>query len=109
VEVVRRRVERLGLVAARAETVVRERDLARVHVVAVAARHAAAVHLRLQERAVLVDLVQDLSVGVVERGVEEAHVVAVGERTAERVRRAVRTATRVAPRARLDLGTEDTR
>src|SRR5690606_28338695 len=77
----------------------------RVRVVAVGAGDALGIHSRLQERAVLVDLVEDLAVGVVEPGAQLREVVGVCVgRAGQGVARAVRLAPRVAAGALLDRG-----
>ena len=75
-----------------------------VRVVAVRAGHARGVHLALQERAVLVDLVLLLAVGLVEPLFKQGHAVGVGQRLAELVVEPALSATRVAARTRFHLG-----
>ena len=80
--VVSRRIELAARVAARTQRVAGGVQLQRVRVVAIAAGHALAVHPALEERAVHVDLVEDLAVVVVEPLVEEGHPVRLGQRIA---------------------------
>ena len=68
-------VELLRHVAAGADPFRRAGHLEVVRVVAIGAAHALRVHLALQKRSVLVDLVQDLPVGVVETLVEQRRAV----------------------------------
>ena len=79
-------------------------QLGRVRIVAVRAADAARVHPRLQERAELVVLVEDLAVRVVKPGPQQREVERVVERRAgQRIAVAERLAPRVAGRALLDL------
>ena len=87
-----------------ADAVRRALDLQVVRVVAVRAGDAGRVHLALEERAVLVDLVLDLAVGEVEALLEERRPVRLQERLAVDVVVGDDRAPRVAPRAGLDLG-----
>jgi hypothetical protein len=70
VEVVVVAVVDLRLVASRAEVVPGGEELEAVDVVAVAATNVVAVHLALHERAVDIDLLENLAVGVVETVVQ---------------------------------------
>ena len=71
VMVVLRAVEPGGEVALRAHGIARGAQPEPVRLVAVGARHAGLEHAALEERPVLVDLAQDLAVGVVEARVEQ--------------------------------------
>ena len=90
-------------VTLQAQRVVFQHGFHRVHVVAVAAAHVALVHLALRERAVNVDLVEDLAVGEVQALVEQARQEGVHEGAAVVVEIAHRGAPRVARRAQLDV------
>ena len=70
-------VEHLGAVALGADTVAGGTQCLAVGFVAVAADHAGLVHLALQERAVDVDLVQNLSIRVVQRRLQHGQSVGV--------------------------------
>jgi len=97
------RVVRRRLVARSAHAVALGPQARGVRVVAVGARNAARVHAALQERAVLVVLVEDLPVGLVEPLVEEGHAVRLREGLAGTPVLADLRAPRVAPPAALDL------
>ena len=56
-----------ALVTLRAQAVARELQLQRMRIVAIGAAHVVRVHLALQERTVLVHLVENLPVGLVQR------------------------------------------
>ena len=60
-----------GDVALRAELVAGELQLERMRIVAIGAADAVGVHLALEERAVFVDLVENLAVVVVQAGGEQ--------------------------------------
>jgi hypothetical protein len=55
------------------------RNRGAMRIVAIAARHAMAVHTALSERAIFVHLVMDLTVGEVERVIENRGPVGVSE------------------------------
>ena len=76
--VMRGRGEDLAPMAPRADRI-RLFDAEAVRVVAVAADHARAVHPALEERAPHVDLVEDLTVRVVQALLEERGAVAIEE------------------------------
>ena len=79
-------------------------ELDRVRLVAVRAAHAAGVHPRLQERAVLVVLLEDLPVGLVEPRPQQREVEGIVEgRAGQRVAVTEGLAPGVAGRALLDL------
>jgi hypothetical protein len=90
--------------ALRAHGIARWPEVSAVGVVTVRARHARGVHLALQERPVLVDLVLDLAVGVVQGGVEERHAIVLSQRLAGEVVVEDLRAAGVASAAGLDLG-----
>ena len=75
-----------------------------VRIVAVRAGHARAVHRALEERAVLVDLVADLAVGVVARALEEAHAIRLLQRLTRQEVAPDRSAARVTSTTRFHLG-----
>ena len=103
VEVVVARVVTFALVALQAEAVALEVQLQRVAVVAVAAAHLARVHLALQERPVDVDLVEDLTVRVVQPLAQQRRQVGVEQLTAGVVVVAQLGAAAMAGRAQLHL------
>src|SRR5512132_2558370 len=74
-----------------------------VRLVAIAAGHALGVHPALHERAVLVDFVADLAVGLVEARLEQCREVGVRQRLAARRLLRELAAPRVAARAGVDL------
>ncbi len=103
VVVMRRRVEDLRRMAAAAQCVALLVEPQAVGVVAVATRDARGVHAALEERAVLEDLVLDLSVGEVEVFLEERHAVGVEDGPAMDVVLAQHRAPAVTAGAGLDL------
>ena len=103
VVMVRGGVEPGRQMAARAHRAGRRGRLEAVRVVAVAARHARPVHAGLQKRSVLVDLAEDLAIGVVELGVEQRRPVGIEQGATVDVAVVDQTAPRVAPRAALHL------
>jgi hypothetical protein len=82
VEVVLRSVVRDRRVTPGAQRVPGLAQAPAVRLVTARARHAGLVHLALEKRSVLVDLIEDLPVGVVEALVEERHAVRLPERLA---------------------------
>jgi hypothetical protein len=77
VEVMVQRLIPAGRVATEADPAARGAELAAVWVMAVRARHTAGEHLGLEEGAVFVDLVADLSIGVVQAVVQQRDPVGV--------------------------------
>src|SRR5262245_49289004 len=92
------------LVAARTDFIAGKLDFRRVGIVAVGAANALMEHLALEERAVLVHLVQNLSVGVVRLLAEQLAGVVVVEPAAGGKTAMNGATARVARRARFDLG-----
>ena len=103
VVVVRRRIVLAWQVTGGAEAIALGAQLAAMRIMAVAARDAARVHLALQERAPVVNLVALLAVGMVERAREERRTIVVEKRLAGFVALGDLAAPRVALRAHLDL------
>ena len=103
------RVEARRRVALRAHRVARHAQLLAVRVVAVGAGDALRVHAALQERAVVVDLVAHLPVGVVEIRLEQRDTIGVAERRAGMPGVVELAAPRVASRAGLDLAARGSR
>ena len=101
--VMRGGVELRRRMAARAGAAGRLRHPQAVRVVAVAARHAGAVHLALEKRPVLVHLPENLSIRVIELGNEQGRTVGVEQGTTVNVAVVDDGAPRVAARAHLDL------
>src|SRR5262249_59088042 len=97
------RVELRREVAARARGARGLGCLEAMRIVAVAARHARAVHPGLQERPVLVDLTEDLAVGVIQVGFEQRRPVRVEQGAAVNVTVIDDAPPRVTPSARLHL------
>src|SRR5262245_66074281 len=95
--------ETLGRMAACAQRVASREKLQAVRVVAVAAGDARRVHLALEERAVLVDLVVDLTVGEIETLIEERRTMGVEQRMSVGVALDQATAARVAAGAGFEL------
>ena len=93
----------LRLVALGTDAVVRRPQGQAVGLVAVAADHAGLVHLALQEGAVDIDLVQDLAIGVVQRGLGQCQAVG-GQQVGAVVVLAQGAATRVAAATAVHLG-----
>ena len=103
VPVVCRGCEYFGRVAARAERVTFGSQRGRMRLVAVAAGNAGRVHRTLQKGSVNVDLVENLTVCVIQALIEEDRPVAVQKRCAVRVIVRQLRASRVANRAGFDL------
>ena len=85
------------------EVVSRNAALPAVWIVAVRARHAGRVHAALEERAVFVDLIEDLPIRVVQPRVEQRGTKRIEERVAGRVRVAELRPPRVALGADVDF------
>src|SRR5262245_54755698 len=93
----------VGSVTLQADAVRGCAKLAAVRLVAIAAGDTGGKHLALLERAVVVDLVQHLSIGVVEAAGERRDDMGVGQRAAGNPVLRERTAAGVAQAAGLDL------
>src|SRR5262249_39288016 len=102
--VVRRGVEGGGHMALGAHGVARGTEPEAMWLVAVRAGHAGTEHAALHERPVLIDLTQDLSIGMIERRVEERRHVGVEERAARRIKVDQRAPARMAAGTRLHFG-----
>src|SRR5262245_65049295 len=102
-EMMSRRLVLLRGVTAETDLMARRAQRETVRLVTVRARHASVVHLRLEERAVLVDLVADLAVRVVQLVLEKRDAIRVAERAAGRRIIGELTETRVGASARIDL------
>ena len=89
--------------ALRTDGIARSAQPEPVRLMAVRARHAGPEHPALQERPVLVDLAQDLPVGVVESRLEHGRHVGVEQGAAVRVRIRDRAPPRVAARTGIHL------
>ena len=98
-----RRVEGGRHVALRAEGVALELPRTGMRAMAIGAGHARGVHLALQERTVLEDLVALLAVGLVEPVVEQRHAMRAGQGLAVLVVEPALAAASVAPGAGLDF------
>ena len=101
--VVRVRGVLVGGVALQADAVAGRAQLGAVRLVAIAAGDAGREHLALLERAVIVDLVEHLPVGVIEPAPERRDHVGVGQRAARDPVLRERAAAGVAEAAGLDL------
>ena len=103
VAVVRGDVEFFRRMALQADAVAVRAQLKAVRIVAVAAGDAGMEHAALQERAVFIDLVTDLTVGKIQIVVEQRHAITVADRRARRRGGPDRPAPRMAMRAGFDL------
>ena len=101
--VVRDRGILVGRVTLQADAVTGRAQLRAVRLVAIAAGDAGREHLALLERAVVVDLVQHLPVGMIEPARERRDDVRVGQRPARNPVLGEFAAARVAQAAGLDL------
>jgi hypothetical protein len=71
--------------------------------VAVTARHSGTIHLALQKRAIDIDFILHLAIGMVQTGVEEAWQMGLHERPSRKIVLGEQTAAGVAVGAQFDL------